>query len=103
MALIGKTQEQVTVDATAGGVGLTDATLKTAGVVGAYCTVEDAPIRINNDGATTLTQGGAEGSPVVYPGERFNIWGQPDLISFRAIRTGGVSGKLNVLYVGSRA
>ena len=100
MALISKNTELITVAAVA--VGFTadqyDET-SAPGTILAKCVVEDAPIRINT--AATPTAGGAEGSPIKYPGEHFEVSGIRDLKSFLAIRTGSVSGKLNVIFLGS--
>lgn len=93
--------EQVDVDATAGGVGLTAASAKNSKAQRAFCTVETAQIRIQTDPGVTLTQGGSEGSPIMNPGDSFYIHGTFDMQNFKAIATGATSGALNVIYEGT--
>lgn len=90
-------QERVTVDATVGGVSLTfskflDPPLaKTARV-----TVETATIRYLTDGtAPTSTTG-----TLAYSGDSISLNNPSELWNFRAIRTGGTSATLQVLYFG---
>jgi hypothetical protein len=92
-------EESVTVDATSGGVAFTTGEITTR-VVMASCRLETAQIRISG-GGTVPTAGGTEGSPLVEIGEMFEVWGQADLASFRAIRTGSTSGALRVQYFGT--
>ena len=97
-ALVSIGEERITVDNTSGGKGFTDAEL-TGKVVRASCFVESNEIRIQTGGAT-LTAGGTEGSPALQPGAHFYVYGDPDLRSFRAIRTGASDGVINVIYEG---
>lgn len=98
MALVAIGAEKITIDATAGGVGLTVSKI-TPKVIRALVKVETAEIRIQTS-SETITAGGSEGSPIRSVGESFYIYGEPDLLSFRAIRTGGTSGVLQVIYEG---
>lgn len=98
MALVAIDSETLTIDATGGGVGFTTSKI-TGKVLRAYCKVETAEIRIQTSG-NAVTAGGTEGSPIKSVGESFYIWGNPDLLSFRAIRTGNTSGELQVIYEG---
>jgi len=96
-----RADEQLTIDATAGGVGFTAAEYETAGVVRAYCQVETAQIRVNT--FTAPTSGGSEGSLLKNPGDEFYVTGGVDLKNFRAIREGSTSGLLNIIYEGEGA
>lgn len=98
MALVAISSESITIDATAGGVGFTVAKI-TGKVIRASCQVETAQIRIQTS-SSTITAGGTEGSPTRDVGDSFYIYGNPDLLSFKAIRTGGASGTLQVIYEG---
>ena len=86
--------EALTVDATAGGVQFTEATMNPADgqiATAAFCTVEDAPIRALASGtAPTATLG----TPFNV-GDTFVVWGRRDLMSIRFIRQGGTSAKLS--------
>lgn len=88
--------EQVTVAAAA--IGLTAATYDPVGGNGpAKCAtllLETAQIRYRVDGTNPTA---TVGTPMEI-GERVTIWGTADLKNFRAIRTGGTSGVLNVEY-----
>lgn len=99
MALRALGSEQLDVDDTAGGVGFTAANI-TANVVRAFCRVETAEIRIQTAPGITLTAGGAEGSPIKAVDDEFYITGRDDLLNFKAIRTGGTSGDLQVIFEG---
>jgi len=101
VALVAVDSEDITVDATSGGVPLTAAKATASRNVRAHCVVETAQIRVKTDAAVTLTAS-AKGH-VKDVGDEFYISGQPDLVSFRAIRTGGTSGKLVVTYEGAGA
>lgn len=90
--------ETLTVDATVGGVGFTAGELGTRAVV-AVCRLETAQIRVSCGGVPTAA--GAEGSPIMEVGEVIEVWGQQDMRSFRAIRTGGTSGSLRIQYFGT--
>lgn len=90
--------ESLTVDSTAGGVGFTANELGTRAVV-AVCRLETAQIRISGGG--TPTAGGTEGSQIMEVGEVIEVWGQQDMRSFRAIRTGATSGALRIQYYGT--
>lgn len=63
--------------------------------VRAVCSLENAPIRFTVDGSTTPTS--SIGRKLV-PGETLVLDSLKDLGSFRAIRTGSVSGVLKVSY-----
>ena len=89
--------EQLTIDATSGGVGFTAGEL-TDTVRRAICRVETAQIRIQTASGITITAGGTEGSPIKDVGDEFIISGKTDLTNFKAIRTGGVSGLLQVIF-----
>lgn len=91
--------EQLTIDATAGGIGFTVSEL-TLKVTRAVCRVETAQIRIQTASGITITAGGAEGSPIKDVGEEFVVSGADDLKNFRAIRTGGTSAVLQVIFEG---
>ncbi len=86
--------EALTVDATAGGVQFTEATMAPGGAptaTAAFCTVETAPIR-------ALASGTAPTASVGTPyevGDTFVVWGRRDLMSIRFIRQGGTSATLN--------
>ena len=90
--------ESITIDATAGGVGLTAAKITTR-VFQALITIEDAQARYNC--YTAPTAAGTEGSPTLDPGDQLIIIGEPDLKSFRAIRTTSTSAVARVSYFGS--
>lgn len=60
----------------------------------AVCTVETAQIRFTVDGTTPTV---SIGHPVE-AGEAFTINGYDDIVAFRAIRTGGTSGLIQVTY-----
>ncbi|HEB28223.1 hypothetical protein LCGC14_2405990 [marine sediment metagenome] len=98
MALVAIGSETLTIDATAGGIGFTVAEI-TNKVIRAFCTVETNKVRIQTSGIT-ITAGGTEGSPIKNVGGSFYVWGQPDLLAFKAIRPGAVSGTLQVIYEG---
>ena len=100
MALKSIDSEAITVDATAGGVSFTSATL-TGQVLMASCRLETGPVRINTINAPTA--GGSEGSLLKNIGDEFEIWGSDDLKNFRAIRTTSTSGTLAVIYQGTGA
>jgi len=91
-------EEQLDVDDTSGGVGITAGEI-TNKVYMAVCTLETAQIRYNASAAPTA--GGTEGSPILNVGETIEVWGQKDLHAFKAIRTGSTSGKLQVQLFGS--
>ena len=99
MALRAVDAESLTVDDTAGGVQIT-ASKVTPGVLRAYCKVETAQVRIQTDPDITISAGGTEGSPIKDVGDEFYIWGRPDILNFRTIRTGSTSGALRVILEG---
>lgn len=101
--LTAMTHESVTVDATAGGVGLTAANLvyqPTANLqydpvlraVEALLTLETAQIRWTVDGTAPTTTVGH----LLEPGDSLVVQGYAALRAFKAIRTGGTSGTLKV-------
>ncbi len=95
MSLRCKGTESITVDATVGGVALTTIPYDT---VMALISVEVAPIRYNCKNPPTAA--GSEGSILLEPGDDLEVWGAPDLQSFRAIRTTGTSATIRVQYFG---
>lgn len=94
--------DDITVDNTAGGVGLTAAKLRPIpGSDGALkeckrviMTVETAAMRYTYDGTAPTTSLGH----LVNAGDIIVLLGQPSLDNFRAIRTGGTSADLRVTY-----
>ncbi|KKN02085.1 hypothetical protein LCGC14_1121360 [marine sediment metagenome] len=98
MALVAIGSETIFVDDTVGGVKFTESKI-TEKVIRAVCVVEAAQIRIQVSGET-ITAEGSEGSPVRNKGDSFVVIGHPDLLAFRAIRTGDISGKVQVIYEG---
>ncbi len=106
---VAKGSERITIDDTAGGVGFTagsgDPDNNTAntwnknGVRQAVCRVENQEIRIQTDPDVTVLAGsvGIE-KPA---GAEFIIVGYDDMKNFKAIRTGGTSGVLEVIYEGT--
>jgi hypothetical protein len=99
MALRAVDAESLTIDATAGGIKIT-ASKVTPGVIRAFCKLEAGQIRIQTDPDIIITAGGSEGSPTMDIGDSFYIVGRPDILNFRAIRTGGTSGTLQVILEG---
>ncbi len=83
--------EAVTLDATAGGVGLSAATLTVSGSQVKACsgTLEAGAIRYRYDGLGAVTT--SEGNPLAV-GQFIKIEGFTDLSRFRGIRTTGTSG-----------
>ena len=67
----------------------------------ALCRVETATIRINSKDTPTAL--GTEGSPEKIVSEEFEVWGEPDIRGFKAIRTTATSGVLRILYFGEPA
>lgn len=95
MALVAIGSEAITVSTTAIGFTVSEITSR---VIRAFVRVEAQPIRINT--ATTPTAGGTEGSPLKADTDEFYIVGQPDLLAFRAIRSGGTDSTIQVIYEG---
>ena len=93
-------QERLVIDATSGGVGFDTTKALQVGIYQAVCTVEAAQIRVMSDPDLTLTAGGAVGSRTYNVGDGFVVRGYDSLKSFKAIRTGGTSGDLQVRYEG---
>lgn len=92
-------EEDVTVDATSGGVRLTHASYAPAS--GAHASaatviVETAQIRWTKAAGATLTS--TTGGAVANVGAVLFLDTLNDLINFRAIRTGATSGKLHAEY-----
>ena len=86
--------ESITVDNTVGGVGLTGATYGTSRY--ALITAETAQMRFTVSGnAPTTTHG-----HLLNPGDTIYLDSLADITAFRAIRTGSVSGVLQVSYSG---
>ncbi len=86
-----KNFEQITVDDTAGGKGLTSS--EYTGSLFAKVQVETAEIRYTEDGTAPTTTVGHIGSvyDIIYVSFQ-------DFATFKAIRTGTTSGKLNITY-----
>ena len=99
LTLVGIGSEKLTVDDTSGGVGFTAAEL-TINVKRAVCRVETAQIRIQTVDGIAVTAGGSEGSPIKDVGDEFIVSGSDDMKNFRAIRTGGTSGVLQIIFEG---
>ena len=99
MALKALDSEDLTVDATAGGVSFTASKATLAGVIRARCAVETAQIRIQTNPDVTLLAGSI--GELFGVGSKFFVYGGEDLKNFKAIRTGDVSGKLVVTYEGA--
>lgn len=89
--------EQVTVDATSGGVGLTSSKYAPAGTSPmniVRISVDTASIRVTEDGtAPTASLGDTFDA-----GDIFQVTGVNSLRKLRMIRTGGTSAVLNVTY-----
>lgn len=84
--------EQLTIDATVGGIALTSVTYGTARY--AEISIDDADIRFTVDGTPpTATLG-----HLVGPGDIVRLDSNEDIAAFRAIRAGGTSAKINVSY-----
>ena len=83
-------RQALTVDSTAGGVTLTIPSR----AVGANCRLETAQIRFTLDGTAPTTTVGT----LLEIGEILDLHGQDELNGFKAIRTGGTSGTLQVEY-----
>lgn len=95
---LGSEKKTVTSGAAVGFASIPSAT--TVGVTYyAQVTVETASVRYNC--FNTPTQAGAEGSPIAYAGETFEVWGGNDIRKFLAIAATATSGVLNVLYFGT--
>lgn len=96
--------ETITVDNTAGGVGLSATKYNPVGLGGmnhkakeAFITVEDQSIRWNIDPGVTVTA--TTNGHKANDGDAVTVYGQA-LENFRAIRTGGVSATIRVTYFG---
>lgn len=70
--------------------------------------LEQANIRYSARGATVApTAGGGgtsdntEGSPLMEVGDIIEVWGHPDMLAWRGIRTGSTSGLLRVQVFGT--
>ena len=83
-------RQALTVDSTAGGVSLT----VPAKAVFAYCRLETAQIRFTIDTTAPTTAVGW----LLEIGEPVELHGRYEMANFRAIRTGGSSGTLEVEY-----
>lgn len=89
--------ESITVDNTAGGVGLTASTYRPAGAAQAevaFVTVEDGPCRYRYDGGTPTSTVGHKASN----GTILVLKGQHQMDNFKAIRTGTTDATLRVSY-----
>ena len=95
--MVTKAFEQVTVDATVGGVALTALTYRRYNH--ATILVETAPIRVRMDGAAPTTSIGF----LVNPGSVIELNCNADIMKFRAIRTDSTSALIDVIYSEERA
>ena len=91
--------EELTIDATVGGIPLTAAKYAASGGWGsaqkALVQVLNAAIRVRHDGtAPTSTTGFAES-----PGSSFMLENEAEILNFRAIRSTSSSGKIIVDYL----
>jgi len=84
--------EQLTIDATAGGIALTPT--KYANARSAKFGIEAADIRMRVDGGVPTSTLGQLGED----GDWIEIDTKEDLVNFKAIRTGSVSAVVNVTY-----
>lgn len=85
--------EQVTINATSGGVALTPATY--GANTKALISVETAQIRYRIDGQGAVT---ASVGMILNPGDILELDSATDIANFRAIRTGSTSGLISVTY-----
>ena len=86
--------ESKTVGATVGGVALTAGTYGTS--IYAFITAETAQMRYTVDGTAPTTANGH----LLNPGDILKLDSNADIVAFRAIRTGSVSGVIKVTYSG---
>ena len=91
-------QEELTIDATVGGIPLTPAKYAASGgwgsAIKAVVQVLNASIRVRLDGtAPTSSTGFAESS-----GSSFELEGEAEIIGFKAIRSSSSSAKITVAY-----
>lgn len=84
--------EQLTIDATSGGIALTSGTYGTARY--AEITVNTAPIRFTCDGTPPTSSVGH----IVSPNDVITLDSNEDIAAFRAIRQGAISGEISVTY-----
>lgn len=105
MAVRQLASEQITVDATAGGVGITSTLL--VDVNGNTLGVQHANFqhlsggKVQTDAFATVTQGGTEGSFQREVGDEWTVSGADDLTNFRMIKaTGEADGVINVQLFG---
>lgn len=105
--------DQITIDNTAGGVALTKIAADTASIRSkvAYAVIYNTTAQIRffaNGDASTAIGGYAGTAPtstkgnIMEIGDEIEVWSIADLINFRAIRTGAVSGILEVEYFGTK-
>lgn len=88
-------REDVTVDATVGGVKLDVTKLDTQpNPKRVYITIENAQIRFTYDGTAPTTTLGH----ILHPMDSLYVEGYTNMKNFRAIRTGATSGKLICTY-----
>lgn len=95
--------EKITVDATAGGVRFTAATINPTctdcvpgtnnRATGASCSLETGDIRILTSGTVTASTG-----LYITAGSSFTLYGYTDINAFRAIRVTATSGTINCIY-----
>ena len=86
--------ESVTITNAAGGVALTAGTYGTS--IYAFITAETAQMRYTVDGTAPTTANGH----LLNPGDILKLDSNADIVAFRAIRTGSVSGVIKVTYSG---
>lgn len=89
-------RETVTIDGTAGGIGLTAATyaISQNGAQGAFITNESGQIRYTLDGTAPTTSVGH----LLEVGDALTLNSADQVARFKGIRTGGTSGSLQVSY-----
>ena len=92
-------EESISVSTTA--IGVTAAEV-TTNVVMARIRCETAAVRYNLRTTTqTPTAGGSEGSPILYPDEEIEVWGQTDILRFLAVSKDGATATLRTQFFGS--
>jgi hypothetical protein len=91
-----RTFEQLTVDATAGGVPFTAAKITNSSSLATWarCRLETAQIRFTVDGTTPTSSVGT----LLEVGDILPIHTREELLNFHAIRTGSSSGVLDCTY-----
>lgn len=104
MALDELANEQLTIDATSGGVGITASLFGAAPplniLMGVFSVVSGG--KIFHSSKATVTGGGTEGSEPENIGAKFEVWGMTDLKAWKAIKqTSESDAKVNVRLFGT--